>query len=66
MTQHAQTAHQGHKYGLGDKKVLAMQSGYVVQVREIVDEAYPLGPAITVKASWLTPEPMKYFHNTTP
>lgn len=66
MTQHAQTASQGHKYLLSGKPVIAMQSGYVVQVREIVDEAYPLGPAITVKASWLTPEPMVYFHGQTP
>jgi hypothetical protein len=44
-----------------------MQSGVVVQVREIdQSEAYPLGAAITVKASWLKPEKMVYFHNETP
>lgn len=58
---HAQTAQQGHKYQLGDKPVLAMQSGLVVEVREIDHaEPYPLGRAITVKASWLQPLPMVY------
>lgn len=66
MTEHA-TAQQGHRYQFDGKDVLAMQSGVVVQVREIDQtEAYPLGKAITVKASWLTPLPMKYFHNEVP
>lgn len=61
MTERATVAQQGHKYQLGDRQVLAMQSGVVVQVREIDQtEAYPLGKAITVKASWLKPLPMKY------
>jgi hypothetical protein len=39
-----------------------MQSGYVVEVREIdMNEPYPLTNRFTVKASWLQPEPMKYF-----
>jgi hypothetical protein len=60
---HAATAHQGHRYTLGTKSVIAMQSGIVVQVRELdMSEPYPLGAPITVKASWLKPEPMKYFH----
>lgn len=60
---HAATAHQGHRYKLGHKSVIAMQSGIVVQVRELdLAEPYPLGAPITVKASWLQPEPMKYFH----
>lgn len=64
---HAHTAHQGHRYRLGDIDVLAMQSGHVVTVREIDHgEAYPLGPAITVKASWLQPLPMVYFKNEVP
>ncbi len=63
----AATAKQGHKYQLGDKPVLAMQSGVVVEVREIDHtEAYPLGAPINVKASWLTPLPMKYFNNEVP
>lgn len=60
---HAAIAHQGHRYALGEKSVIAMQSGVVVQVRELdLSEPYPLGAPITVKASWLKPEPMKYFH----
>ena len=65
--QHAAIAQQGHKYQLGKKPVLAMQTGLVVEVREIdANEAYPLGSPITVKASWLTPLPMKYFHGEAP
>ena len=61
MTQHATVAQQGHRYQFDGKDVLAMQSGVVVQVREIDQtEAYPLGKAITVKASWLKPLPMRY------
>lgn len=64
---HAAVAIQGHKYELGDSEVIAMQSGVVVTVREIDRrEAYPLGPAITVKASWLKPLPMRYFGNEVP
>jgi hypothetical protein len=64
---HTQTAQQGHRYTLGDRSVIAMQSGVVVQVREIdQSEAYPLGAAITVKASWLKPERMVYFHGEVP
>ena len=60
---HAATADQGHRYRYGDQSVIAMQSGIVVQVRVLdLSEPYPLGPPITVKASWLQPEPMKYFH----
>ena len=64
---HAHTAQQGHRYELGDKQVLAMQSGVVVNVREIdLREAYPLGQSITVKASWLKPSPMVYFKGEVP
>lgn len=67
MTLHAATAKQGHRYRLGDKDVLAMQSGLVVTVREIDQaQAYPLGGELTVKASWLTPLPMVYFGNEVP
>ena len=67
MTEHATVAQQGHKYQLGKKPVLAMQSGVVVEVREIDhDEAYPLGVPITVKASWLKPLPMRYFGGDVP
>jgi hypothetical protein len=64
---HAHTAQQGHRYELGAKQVLAMQSGVVVEVREIdQSEAYPLGGPITVKASWLKPMPMVYFKGEVP
>lgn len=64
---HAHTAHQGHRYRYGTKDVLAMQSGVVVVVRPINEaEPYPLGEQITVKASWLQPLPMRYFHGAIP
>lgn len=64
---HIHKATEGTKYFLGDKPVLAMQSGIVVQVREIdMREPYPLGPAISVKASWLKPAPMRYYHGQVP
>ena len=64
---HAEIAKQGHKYSYGSKPVLAMQTGHVVEVREIdMTQAYPLGQAITVKASWLSPLPMAYFHGEIP
>lgn len=65
--QHAATAHQGHKYQLGDRQVISMQSGIVVIVRPIDhSEPYPLGGQITVKASWLKPLPMAYFGGEVP
>lgn len=64
---HCSIARQGHKYQFGDKQVIAMESGVVVQVRPLDHtEPYPLGSAMTVKASWLQPLPMKYFHGETP
>lgn len=63
---HAHTAHQGHRYTYGAASVLAMQSGAVVQVREINPAEAWLGPPMTVKASWLQPQPMRYFHGATP
>ena len=51
----------------GDKPVLAMQSGVVIEVREIdMREPYPLVRPMVVKASWLKPAPMKYFHGQVP
>lgn len=64
---HAHTATQGHRYALGDRQVIAMESGAVVTVRPINEsEPYPLGESITVKASWLQPVGMKYFHGELP
>lgn len=63
----AHTAQQGHRYQLGNRQVLAMQSGHAVEVREIMgDVAAPLGPREVVKASWLQPVPMVYFHGQVP
>ena len=67
MTQHAAYASQGHRYAMGDRHVLAMQSGPVITVRPINPaEPYPLGESITVKASWLQPVAMRYFHGEVP
>ena len=64
---HAATARQGHKYQLGDREVISMGTGVVVHVRPIDhNEPYPLGAAITVKASWLQPLPMKYHGGDVP
>lgn len=67
MTQHAAYARQGHRYEMGARHVLAMESGQVVTVRPIDHaEPYPLGAAVTVKASWLKPLPMVYFYGEVP
>ncbi len=64
---HAHKAQQGHRYMYGDKPVMAMQSGIVIEVREIdMREPYPLVRPMVVKASWLKPAPMKYFHGQVP
>lgn len=63
---HVANAKQGHLYTLDGKEVLAMQSGYVVTVRELNrSEPYPLGKELTVKASWLVPKGMVYLHGET-
>jgi hypothetical protein len=67
MTEHAARAQQGHTYKLGDRKVIAMESGPVVMVRELdYNEAYPIGKQILVKASWLVPVEMRYYHGEVP
>ena len=64
---HVATAKQGHVYRLGEQEVISMENGIVVRVRELNRaEAYPLGKEWTVKASWLQPLPMVYFHQETP
>lgn len=64
---HCQTAKQGYLYKLGEQEVISMENGIVVRVRELNrTEAYPLGKEMTVKASWLQPLPMQYFHNEVP
>jgi len=67
MSQHAAKAIQGHRYKYGSKDVMAMQSGVVVEVREIDQtDVCPLGARYSVKASWLQPLPMVYFHGEVP
>ena len=67
MSEHAAKAQQGHRYKYGTKCVMAMESGVVVEVREIdQSDVCPLGMRFTVKASWLRPSPMAYFHGETP
>lgn len=58
---HAHIAKQGHRYKLGDKSVISMGTGVVVVVYELDHrEPWPLVRPVTVKASWLRPEPMVY------
>jgi hypothetical protein len=65
--QRVQAAQQGHKYQFGGMTVIAMQSGSVVEVRELDHtQAYPVGKAVSVEATWLRPLPMSYFHGETP
>jgi hypothetical protein len=64
-----QPAQQGHRYRLywgGD--VLAMESGELVNVREIVKtpEGESLMPPMRVCTVWLEPLPMSYFHGDLP
>lgn len=64
----ARKATQGHAYMLGDKKVLAMESGVFVRVAEIHedDEQWPLGRGFRAWSAQLKPAPMRYFHGQTP
>lgn len=57
-------ATQGHAYLLDGIKVLAMESGERVQVREI--GPLWLGRAHHVDADLLEPVPMAYFHGQVP
>ena len=62
------TAKQGHKYLLEGVEVMAMESGRIVHVREIVsgDVWRQLGNRELVAASVLTPLPMVYFAGQVP
>ena len=58
---------QGHLYRHGDIRVLAMESGPVARVREVLgDDAPWMGPPYVVQAAWLMPLPMKYFRGEVP
>jgi len=62
------TAKQGHKYLFEGVEVIAMESGRIVHVREIVsgDVWRQLGKRKLAPASMLTPLPMKYFGGQVP
>jgi hypothetical protein len=65
--QHVKTAKQGHKYRLDSQEVICLENGYVVRVRQLLPgDGFNLGKELTVKASWLTPLPMTYFHGEIP
>lgn len=67
MTTHAHLISQGHRYDYAGRQVLALGSGHVAVVAEIHPEKpWPLGQEHTVKASWLTPQPMVYFGGEVP
>lgn len=57
----------GHLYCHSGRRVIAMETGAVVRVREI-DAAEPLGVgcAYTVNSTWLHPLPMRYFGGQSP
>ena len=60
-------ARQGHLYQHGTMRVLAMESGAVVQCREVTGDTPPwLGESYLANAAWLQPLPMKYFHGELP
>jgi hypothetical protein len=59
-------ARQGHLYKHFGIRVLAMESGERVKVREVITDAYFLGPEFIARAEWLQPLPMKYFGNEVP
>lgn len=67
MPEPALQAQVGHLYQHGDQRVLAMESGRVVNVREINEkEPLGIGRRYRARAEWLTPLPMKYFHGHVP
>ena len=57
---------QGHRYRHGDTDVLVMESGRMVPVAEILPGPPWLGPRFFVRAEWLLPLPMRYFHGEVP
>lgn len=62
------TAHQGHLYEHGGRKVIALESGAgTIKVLEL-DPNGPLGigRSYVARADWLKPLPMKYFNGEIP
>lgn len=61
-----EVAQQGHLYQYAGERVLAMESGAVVRVRQVEEGGPWLGEAQSVSATWLQPLPMRYFHGQVP
>lgn len=59
-------AKQGHLYQFGAERVIALESGEVVQVAEIKPEQPWLAHHFQAHASCLRPLPMKYFQGEIP
>lgn len=60
-------AQQGHRYHWGTADVIALETGPVVDVREIAaNQPLGIGRKSRARAEWLTPAPMKYFHGQIP
>lgn len=63
------TAQQGHVYNFMGQKVMAMDSGEIINVREVRDGRDPwdmLGSPERVHSSQLKPLPMVYFGGQVP
>lgn len=59
-------AQQGHLYLLNGQKVLALESGLLVQVLHFNQDQPWVGHVSTVSAEKLVPQPMKYFQGQIP
>lgn len=59
-------AQQGHRYLLGSKHVIALESGFVVKVLEFDPDSPWLGQTVITVARRLRPQPMKYFKGEVP
>lgn len=57
-------ARQGHAYMHMGRRVISLESGEVVRVAEV--RSPWLGEPYRVRASWLKPMPMVYFHGEVP
>ena len=60
-------AKQGHAYYHGGYKVIALEDGALPHVRQVDPQSpFSMGRRYQVRASLLTPAPMKYFHGEIP
>ena len=46
--------------------MIALDSGKAVRVAALIAEGWGLGSPYNVRAVWLTPLPMRYFHGQVP